>query len=254
MPQWRDETLTPIHLLCAAGSVRGIRNPPGDGPQLTPLEAKHLAGLRQVTFGFPARAKGIFPPDGQWIVFQAYPPGYPFYQIYVQRLDEREARRISTGRGRTTCAYFSRDGKKIIFASSHTDPKIGETEEKAARRPARRTSPLSVGFRHEHGNLRVQPRRERPEAADQLARLRCGGQLSFDGKRIVFTSMRAGNPNIYIMDADGSHVRQVTHARPTTAARSSRPTIVGSSSVATDSGKTCCSSMRSPSTGRTKCS
>ncbi len=77
-----------------------------DGPQLTPLEAKHLAGLRQVTFGFPRAGEGYFSPDGQWIVFQAYPPGYPFYQIYVQRLDEREARRISPGRGRTTCAYF----------------------------------------------------------------------------------------------------------------------------------------------------
>jgi Tol biopolymer transport system component len=52
-----------------------------DDPQLTPLESKHLSGLRQVTFGFPRAGEGYFSPDGQWIVFQAYPPGYPFYQI-----------------------------------------------------------------------------------------------------------------------------------------------------------------------------
>jgi TolB protein len=184
-----------------------------DGPQLTPLEAKHLAGLRQVTFGFPRAGEGYFSPDGQWIVFQAYPPGYPFYQIYVQRLDEREARRISTGRGRTTCAYFSRDGKKLIFASSHTDPKISETEEKAreeAKRGGRRSYQWDFDVNMEIYECNFD--------GSGLKRLTnspgydAEGSYSFDGKQIVFTSKRAGDPNIYIMDADGSHVRQVTHA------------------------------------------
>jgi Tol biopolymer transport system component len=184
-----------------------------DGPQLTPLEAKHLAGLRQVTFGFPRAGEGYFSPDGQWIVFQAYPPGYPFYQIYVQRLDEREARRISTGRGRTTCAYFSRDGKTLIFASSHTDPKISETEEKA-REEAKRGGRRSYQWDFD-ANMEIY---ECNFDGSDLKRLTnspgydAEGSFSFDGKQIVFTSKRAGNPNIYVMDADGSHVRQVTHA------------------------------------------
>ena len=95
------------------------------------LEGKHLSNIRQVTFGLPRAGEGYFSPDGEWIVYQAYPVGYPFYQIYVQRLDERVPRRVSPGRGRTTCSYFTPDGKSILFASSHTDPQIEATEHKA---------------------------------------------------------------------------------------------------------------------------
>jgi Tol biopolymer transport system component len=35
--------------------------------------------------------------------------------------------------------------------------------------------------------------------------------LSSDGKKIVFTSIRNGDLDIYTMDADGSHVQQLTH-------------------------------------------
>jgi len=35
--------------------------------------------------------------------------------------------------------------------------------------------------------------------------------ISKDGKKIVFTSMRSGDLDIYTMDADGRHVKQLTH-------------------------------------------
>lgn len=35
--------------------------------------------------------------------------------------------------------------------------------------------------------------------------------LSIDGKKIVFTSVRDGDLDIYTMDADGKHVKQLTH-------------------------------------------
>ena len=35
--------------------------------------------------------------------------------------------------------------------------------------------------------------------------------ISSDGKKIVFTSIRNGDLDIYIMDADGSNVKQLTH-------------------------------------------
>ncbi len=48
-------------------------------------EGKHIANLRQVTLGLPRAGEGYFSPDGTRIVYQAYPLGYPFYQIYTQR-------------------------------------------------------------------------------------------------------------------------------------------------------------------------
>ena len=48
------------------------------------LEARHLGQIQRVTFGLPRGGEGYFSPDGKWVVYLAYPVGYPFYQIYVQ--------------------------------------------------------------------------------------------------------------------------------------------------------------------------
>jgi TolB protein len=203
----------------------------------TEHEAKHLANLEQVTFGLSRAGEGYFSPDGQWIVYQAYPVGYPFYQIYLQWLGEKtplrlspdrggttgisvgrsrqippHTLRLSPGRGRTTCSYFSPDGQTILFASSHTDPDIEQTES-AARKLAK-----------EGGRPRYQwdfdPHMEvytiRPDATG-LKRLTdspgydAEGSYSPDGKQIVFTSSRDGDPDLYLMNADGANVRQLTN-------------------------------------------
>src|SRR5881392_3380802 len=93
------------------------------------VEGKFLTNIRQVTSGMVKAGEGYFSPDGKQIVYQAQPLDYPFYQIYTQPLGGTSAsparpKRISTGRGRTTCSYFSPDGKRILFASSHLDPKL----------------------------------------------------------------------------------------------------------------------------------
>ena len=175
-------------------------------------ESKQIANLKQVTSGLPRAGEGYFSPDGNWIVYQAYPIGYPFYQIYIQKIDETVPRLLSTGRGRTTCAYFSPDGKKIIFASSHTDPKIDETELKAREEAAK-------GGRRRYQwdfdpnmdiyviNVDGTGMRRLTDAPGYDAE----GSYSPDGKQIVFTSMRDGDPDLFIMDADGSNVRQLTN-------------------------------------------
>lgn len=187
--------------------------PPSVPPDLSERESQHLANLRQVTFGLPRAGEGYFSPDGQWIIYQAYPVGYPFYQIYVQRLDEREPRRISTGRGRTTCSYFSPDGKQILFASSHTDPDLAATEAKAREEAAKGGRPRYQWDFDPHmdiyvANLDGTGLQRLTDAPGYDAE----GSYSADGKRLVFTSTRDGDPDLYVMDADGSHVRQLTNA------------------------------------------
>jgi len=175
------------------------------------VEAKNLANLRQVTHGLPRAGEGYFSTDGSEIVYQAYPVGYPFYQIYTQKLDEQIPRRISPGRGRTTCAYFTRDGEHILFASAHTDPEIDTSE-----RDARALAAQGGRRRYEwvfdsHMDIYVC----RHDGTD-MQRLTdspgydAEGSYSFDGKQIVFTSTRDGDADLYIMNADGSEVRQLT--------------------------------------------
>lgn len=175
-------------------------------------EEQLLSNPRQVSFGLPRAGEGYFSPDGSLIVYQAYPIGYPFYQIYVQPLDERVPRLISTGRGRTTCAYFSRDGESLIFASAHTHPRIAE-EEKQAREIA-----AAGGRRRYEWDFDPYMDIYRVDLdGTNMTRLTdadgydAEGSYSFDGRHIVFTSTRDGDPDLYIMDADGGNVRQLTN-------------------------------------------
>lgn len=186
--------------------------PPAADPDVDASEDQHLANIHQVTIGLPRAGEGYFSPDGEWIVYQAYPVGYPFYQIYVQAIDERDPRRISPGRGRTTCAYFTRDGKQILFASAHTRPDL-EAEEKKARDEA------AAGGRRRYQwdfdpNMDIYVCDFDGTNLKQLTDAPgydAEGSYSHDGKQIVFTSTRDGDPDLYIMDADGSNVRQLNN-------------------------------------------
>ena len=123
---------------------------------------------------------------------------------------------LSTG-GRTTCSFFAPNGKSIIFASSHLDPNLSDTES-AAKKQQEEDAKNNVHRRYQWD---FDPWME-IFAADldghHLKRLtdspgydaECA--YTSDGKHIVFCSDRGGNPNIYVMDADGGNVRQLTHA------------------------------------------
>ncbi|MDA0283458.1 MAG: biopolymer transporter Tol, partial [Planctomycetota bacterium] len=175
-------------------------------------ESKHLSNIHQVTSGLPRAGEGYFSPDGKSIIYQAYPVGYPFYQIYVQSLEDGKPRRMSPGRGRTTCSYFSVDGKSVLFASSHSDPQLDVTEKRARDLAAQ-------GGRHRYQwdfdphmdiysvGLDGTGMKRLTDAPGYDAE----GSYSSDGKQIVFTSSRDGDPDLFIMDADGSNVRQITN-------------------------------------------
>lgn len=191
---------------------KGTGTPTAAPVLLSTGEAKHLANVTQVTHGLPRAGEGYFSPDGTHIVYQAYPIGYPFYQIYVQKLGEKTPRLISTGRGRTTCSYFTPDGKSILFASSHTDPHVDVTErtarEEAAKGGRRRYQwdfdPHMDLYTVSFDGTGMRRLTDTPGYDAE-------GSYSADGKQIVFTSSRDGDADIYIMNADGTGVRQIVN-------------------------------------------
>ena len=182
------------------------------------LEGEFLSNVRQVTSGFVKAGEGYFSPDGKTIVYQAQPTDYPFYQIFTQSLAGERPQRISTGRGRTTCAYFSPDSKRILFASSHLDPKLSETEE-AERKQQEEDRKNNVRRRYKWD---FDPHMELFESDTRGGNLRrltnspgydAEGAYSPDGKLIAFCSDRDGDADIYVMNADGTGVRQLTNAQ-----------------------------------------
>lgn len=197
----------------AHAQERPAKTEPGPAtPTLTPGEGKFLSSIRQVSFGLPRAGEGYFSPDGKLVVYQAYPVGYPFYQIYVQPLDDRTPRLVSTGRGRTTCSYFAPDGKSILFASSHTDPHVDITELKAREEAAKGGRRRYQWDFDPHMDIyTVSFDGTGLKRLTDTAGYDAEGSYSPDGKQIVFTSVRDGDPDIYIMEADGSNVRQIVN-------------------------------------------
>jgi Tol biopolymer transport system component len=214
------ETLVTLAILFAAATQQ---QDPSDADA---AEARHLKNIRQLTHdatpegrGFERAGEAYFSPDARTIIYQAVRGKNPFYQIFTQPLAGGEPRMVSTGRGRTTCAYFRPDGKKIIFASSHLDPKVDETEEAERRRladeaadPSKRRRRYEWVFDPHMDIFEADPDGSNMKRLTDAPGYDAEGSYSPDGKQIVFSSTRGGDPDLYIMNSDGSGVRQLVKA------------------------------------------
>jgi TolB protein len=161
----------------------------------------HLANIRQLTDG-GENAEAYFSGDGRWITFQSTRGGRACDQQYVMRVDGSELRRISNGLGKTTCGWFLPGDRRLFFASSHAhdstcpprpDPSAGYVW------PLDRFDIYTVD--RDGGNLR---------RVTNYNAYTAEGNLSPDGTKIVFTSLKDGDLEIYTMNVDGSDVRRLT--------------------------------------------
>ena len=80
--------------------------------------AARLDNLKQLTFG-GQNAEAYWAPDGKRIIFQSTRDKLECDQIFVMNADGSNPHMVSTGKGRTTCAYFLRDNQHIVYASTH---------------------------------------------------------------------------------------------------------------------------------------
>jgi TolB protein len=174
------------------------------------LEGRYLAHIQQLTFtqmGFEKAGEAYFSPDGESIIFQAMLHGKKQFQIFTMSLKDNAPVRVSTGKGACTCACYRPDGKKIIFASSHESPESDEQRDQQSSNNAQYIWDLTPYMNIYEANLdgsELIPLTSGPAYHAECA-------YSSDGSKIVYASNETGSMNIYMMQADGSDVRQLTH-------------------------------------------
>src|SRR5438045_5649864 len=78
---------------------------------------RHLKNIKQLTFG-GENAEAYFSFDGKQLIFQSKRDGRACDQIYAMNIDGSNVHMVSNGEGRTTCSYFFKDGKKVLYAST----------------------------------------------------------------------------------------------------------------------------------------
>lgn len=168
-----------------------------------------LQNVRAVTqnpgqFGKWDNAECYFDPSGDQFVFQASRDGRECDQIYTMDADGRGIRMVSTGEGRTTCAFFSPDGGSIVYASTHlADP--------ACPPPPDMSRGYTWAIYPGYDIFRVPAQGGTPERLTDAPGYDAEAVYRPDGKKILFTSMRDGDLELYDMNPDGSDVRRLTH-------------------------------------------
>jgi TolB protein len=170
---------------------------------VAPGEEAHLRNITQLTFG-GENAEAYFSLDGEEVIFQSTREPYECDQIFTMNSDGSDVKLVSTGNGRTTCAFFTPDKTRIIYASTH----LGALECPAP-------PDLSEGY-----VWAIYPDFDIYSAdrdGGDLIRLTttegydAEGTISADGSKIIFTSMRDGDLELYEMNLDGSDQRRLTN-------------------------------------------
>ena len=163
----------------------------------------HLANVRQLTFS-GENAEAYFAFDGSRLIYQSTSRDGGCDQIYTMNLDGSDKQMVSTGEGRTTCAYFYPGGDRIVYSSTHhfnaSCPAVPDFSQGYVW-PVYPSMDIFVADA-DGSNLRQLTNEFGYDAEATVSPV---------GDRVVFTSMRDGDLEIYSMNLDGSDVRRLTH-------------------------------------------
>ncbi len=201
-----------------------------------------LSRIRQLTFEGRRSGEGYYGRDGRQIVFQSErEPGNPFYQIYRMDLRLGTIERVSPGVGKTTCGWLHPGGRRVLFASTHADPRSQQLQREEIEQRESGTARRYAWDYDENFDLYVADVADVPGAGPvsaprALAPARgydAEGAYSPDGRWIVFASNRHAYDEIlrtsyspedlerlerdpsyfvdlYLMDAQGREIRRLT--------------------------------------------
>ena len=174
------------------------------GSSLAVSGEKHLQNIKQLTFG-GENAEAYFSFDGKQLSFQSKRDGRGCDQIYTMNVDGSNVKMVSSGEGRTTCSFIFKGGKKLLYAST----RLGGKE-----------CPPNPDFSQYGYVWAIYPSYDiftaNPDGSNIKQLTKTNGYdaeatISPNGKKIIFTSERDGDLELYSMDTNGKNVKRLTN-------------------------------------------
>lgn len=173
------------------------------GDDLALPEEKRLKNIKQLSFE-GENAEAYFSFDGKQLIFQSKRDGRGCDQIYTMNIDGSNVKMVSNGDGATTCSYFKKGSKKIVYASTYQGKKECPTPPDRSKGYVWAVYPDFDIYEANADGTKIKPLTT-TKGYDAEA------TISPNGKKIVFTSERDGDLDLYVMDQNGKNVKRLTN-------------------------------------------
>jgi len=172
---------------------------------LAAQDSKSLRNLKQLTSG-GQNAEAYWAPDGKRLVFQSTREPYLCDQIFIMNADGSGQKLVSTGKGRTTCAYFLKDNKHIVYGSTH---EAGD----ACPPPPDRSKGYLWGVFPSYEIFLATDEGKIVRKLTNMPGYDAEATVNFKTGHIIYTSLESGDLDLWSMKADGSDRKQLTNSR-----------------------------------------
>jgi TolB protein len=163
---------------------------------------KHLKNIRMLT-NHGENAEAYFSFDGKKLSFQATFDTLQCDQIFMMDIEGTNRKMVSNGKGRTTCSYFYPDGKKVLYAST-------QLAGSDCPPPPDRSKGYVWKLYDSFDIFVVDTDGTNLKQLTNTPGYDAEATISPKGDKIVFTSLRDGDPEIYTMNLDGSDQKRLT--------------------------------------------
>jgi TolB protein len=200
-------------VLIAANTAKAQPGRPPVADSMLYADETHFKNIRQLTFGGD-NAEAYWSFDGKSIIFQRTnsKDGILCDQMFIGKIPQTSEepfnyKLVSTGKGRTTCGFYMKDGKHVVYASTHLGADSCPPLPDRAKYGNRYIWPIYESFDIFIANTdgKITKRLTKTPGYDAEA------TISPDGKKMLFTSMRDGDLDLYIMDLKTQKVKRITN-------------------------------------------